>query len=471
MEKAVEDRIALEVFGPAQEPEVFSVPPIETGQARSDEIQPLPAIDAPLLRALEDDAGQDTADGPVAGAQSSPAPADAPENRQAKATDSADPDLRLREVEVKRGDSLSTIFSRVGLGYREVHEVMALGDPVRRLERIRPGEKMTFRLSPESEFLGLSFEIDRTVTLDIRRDGSDLVAREVEHEIQIRQAYHEATINSSLYMAAMSAGMTPDLVLELAEIFGWKIDFLRDVREGDQFRMLYETRHRDGKQIGVGNILAAEFINEGETHQAVRYVSPEGRAAYYSPDGESLERGFLRYPVEFSRISSRFSMNRLHPVHKVRRAHKGVDLAAPTGTPIRAASGGKVHFVGWQNGYGKVIYIEHDQRITTVYGHLSRFNNRLKKGSTVSQGDVIGYVGMTGTATGPHLHYEFRVNGEHKDPLKVELPESTPIPSEHRRDFLAQTQGVLDQMANLARVHRLAQSDGPVLAEAKRTTE
>ncbi|MGC9457781.1 MAG: peptidoglycan DD-metalloendopeptidase family protein [Halothiobacillaceae bacterium] len=460
---AVEERIALEVFG--REQAATAPAPSNTAQetveqATSVNVQPLPAIDEPLLRALEDDAAGEKPEEPLAEAQGDG------QQMQPEAALAAEPDHELREVEVRKGDSLSTIFSRVGLGYAEVHAVMALGEPVRRLERIRPGEKMVFRLSPESEFLGLSFDIDPTVTLDIRLDGADLVAEEVRHEVQIRQAYHEGTIETSLYMAAMKAGMSPDLVMELAEIFGWKIDFLRDVREGDRFRILYETRHRDGEQIGVGNILAAEFVNGDKTHQAVRYTSPEGRTAYYTPDGESLERGFLRYPVEFSRISSRFSPNRLHPVHKTRRPHNGVDLAAPTGTPIRSASGGKVDFVGWQNGYGKVVYIKHDQRITTVYAHLSRFNNRLKKGSTVSQGDVIGYVGMTGTATGPHLHYEFRVNGQHKDPLKVELPESEPIPSEHRRDFLAQTQGVLNQMASLARAHRLAQADGPILAEA-----
>jgi len=464
LERSISANIALEVNGASHNSIPLEIQVRDTEKSR---VAMLPSIDQPQTVIKH---APPTPPVPEAVQDDTPAAKEAPKEPEQSAADASDDrealeeNVKIKQIEVESGDSLSKIFSRIGLGYSDVNAVISLGDEVKRLHSIRPGQKMIFRLSPENEFLGLSYDINATRTLDIQRGEAGLIATEIEHEVSTEKTYREGVIHTSLYASAINAGVSPKLVMELAEIFGWKIDFLRDVREGDEFRILYETRYIDGEEIGTGNILAAEFINQGKRFQAVRYTSPDGRTAYYSPDGASLQRGFLRYPVEFSRISSHFSLNRKHPIHGTMRPHRGVDLAAPMGTPVKAAGAGKVDFIGWKNGYGKVIFIQHDNNFTTVYGHLSRFNNRLKRGSRVEKGDLIGYVGMTGDATGPHLHYEFRVNGQHKDPLTVELPEVNPIPSHYRKDFLAQTQGLLDDMASLGRAYRIAQTNDERLA-------
>jgi len=361
------------------------------------------------------------------------------------------------EVVVEEGDSLSVIFSRLDLPYSEVHKVMSLGEEVRLLNNLKPGQSLRFELAEDNTLASLSVPISKTSQLRIEQDEKgDLVARTVELAFTTEVAYAEGSIQSSLYASARAAGIPPRLIMNLAEIFGWQIDFINDVREGDQFRLTYETHHIDGEQVGTGNVLAAEFTNRGKIWQALRYELPDGNVAYYTPDGQSLQRGFLRYPVEFTRISSQFSLARKHPIHGVVRPHLGVDLAAPTGTPIRAAGDGRVQNLGWQGGYGKVIFLQHDGGYTTVYGHLSRFNTSLKRGSRVKKGDVIGYVGMTGDATGPHLHYEFRINGVHKDPLTVKLPEAAPIPAAHREEYLAYAENLLADFNSLRQEHLLA---------------
>jgi len=371
------------------------------------------------------------------------------------------------EVVVEDGDNLSVIFSRLGLPYSEVHKVMSLGEEVRRLNNLKPGQSLQFKLTADNTLASLIVPISKRSQLRIEQDeNGDLEARTVELAVTTEIAYAEGVIQSSLYASARAAGLSPRLIMTLAERFGWQIDFINDVREGDQFRLAFETYHIDGKQVGTGNILVAEFTNRGKTWQALRYELPDGEVGYYTPDGKSLQRGFLRYPIEFTRISSHFSLARKHPIHGVVRPHWGVDLAAPIGTPVLAAGDGRVQSLGWQNGYGKVIFLQHDGGYTTVYGHLSRFNTNLKRGSRVKKGDIIGYVGMTGDATGPHLHYEFRVNGVRKDPVTVELPEANPIPASHREEYLAYAENLLADFNSLQQEHLLARGiDMPSSAE------
>lgn len=359
-----------------------------------------------------------------------------------------DPSIITKTVKVTSGDSLSTVFARAGLGYQDVDRLMALGDSVAPLKTLHPGDEFSFRLSPDQDFMGLSYQIAPNKSLSVERDENDqLSAQEIVIPMDTRLTTAEGTIDSSLYQSAIETGLSANIVMQLADIFGWKINFLKDVQNGDHFRIVYEEKLLNGKHVGSGRVMAAQFTNSGKTYQAVRYTAPDGKTGYYEPDGASLERGFLRYPVEFSRISSRFNMHRMHPLYHKIRAHKGVDFAAPTGTPIHAASNGRIEFIGWQHGYGKVIKIKHDGGYETVYGHMSRFNGKIKKGSKVDMGQTIGYVGMTGAATGPHLHYEFHVNGVYTDPLAAKLPEANPIPSRYRKDFLAQTQPLVDQIA------------------------
>ncbi len=357
------------------------------------------------------------------------------------------PSERVVEIEVKSGDNLSTVFQRAGLSAQAVQQVVDLGKPAVPLQSLKPGEKISLSTTADHQLLGVDYKIAPNKALSIRReDQLGLIASEIVLPSESRLVTAEGKIESSLYQSATDAGVPAAMVMQLADIFGWKINFLKDVQPGDHFRIAYEEQWVQGKRVGTGHVVAAEFTNQGTSFQAVRYTAPNGKTGYYEANGASLERGFLRYPVEFSRISSTFGM-RMHPLYHHLKAHKGVDFAAAIGTPIHAAGSGKVTFIGWQHGYGKVIKLAHDGNYQTVYGHMSRFNNDLKTGSTVTMGEVIGYVGMTGDATGPHLHYEFHVAGVYTDPLSAKLPEANPIPSKYRKDFLAQTQPLLDAMA------------------------
>ncbi|MEK7797167.1 MAG: M23 family metallopeptidase, partial [Pseudomonadota bacterium] len=232
-----------------------------------------------------------------------------------------------------------------------------------------------------------------------------------------------------------TAGLSEGLLLKLVEIFGWDIDFAQQLRRGDGFAVIYEEKFSQGQKIADGQILAAEFVNQGKTYRAIGFRDDRGRLEYHTPEGLSLRRPFLRTPVELSRISSRFAM-RFHPVLKTWRAHTGVDYAAPTGTPVRATATGRVTALGWNGGYGQAVTLKHGGAFSTLYGHLSRFHSGLRVGSPIEQGQVIGYVGATGLATGPHLHYELQVNGRHQNPITFKFPGATPLAPEHKQAFL-----------------------------------
>ena len=260
------------------------------------------------------------------------------------------------------------------------------------------------------------------------------VAREVL-PLEIQLAYATGTIESSLFEDGLTAGLSEGLLLKLVEIFGWDIDFAQQLRRGDGFAVIYEEKFSQGQKVADGRILAAEFVNQGKTYRAIGFRDDRGRLEYHTPEGLSLRRPFLRTPVELSRISSRFAM-RFHPVLKTWRAHNGVDYAAPTGTPVRATAAGRVTALGWNGGYGQAVTLKHGGAFSTLYGHLSRFHPGLRVGSPIEQGQVIGYVGATGLATGPHLHYELQVSGRHQNPITFKFPGATPLAPEHRQAFL-----------------------------------
>jgi murein DD-endopeptidase MepM/ murein hydrolase activator NlpD len=307
--------------------------------------------------------------------------------------------------------------------------------------------------------LGLKYEIDPTHSLRVWQNGdgfkSSLIERPVEHRI----AHTSGVINSSLFEAAQQAGMSDRMTMELAGIFGWDIDFALDIRDGDRFSVIYDDLYVDGKQLRHGDILAAEFVNNGTTYRALRFTDASGHSDYYSPDGKSMRKAFLRTPVEFSRISSYFSTARYHPILNRIRAHKGVDYAAPIGTPVKATGDGKVVFVGRRGGYGNAIELQHGARYSTLYGHLSRFARGLHRGDHVHQGQIIGFVGMTGLATGPHLHYEFRINGVHRNPLKVKFPDAAPIPAKYKQDFMTASRRFLAQLEAIDGTSSVALND------------
>ncbi len=363
---------------------------------------------------------------------------------------------------MRPGDSLSSIFQRLGLSDRQLLTLLEADRRLaKRLHRILPGQRIEVLQGPEGELLGLRYYPDPLHVLEARRVGDGYRVQERERPVERRQAFAAGEIRDSLFLSAQRAGLSDRLTMELAGIFGWDIDFLRDIREGDRFAVLYEELYLDGEKLRDGAILAAEFVNRGRRHRAVRYTGPDGRADYYTPEGRSLRRAFLRTPVAFTRISSRFSLGRYHPIlHRI-RAHRGVDYAAPRGTPVKAAGDGKVAFLGWKGGYGRAVILQHGTRYTTLYGHLARFARGLRRGSLVRQGQVIGYVGSSGLATGPHLHYEFRVDGRHRDPLKVPLPPARPIDPHHRADFLAKTRPLLARLERIAATRLAAAERGP----------
>jgi murein DD-endopeptidase MepM/ murein hydrolase activator NlpD len=350
------------------------------------------------------------------------------------------------EVTVKHGDSLASIFSRLDIPSRELLNLLAQGGATHNLKKIYPGQTLRLMTGEEGKLLRLVYQVDKLSTLEISRNGDEFETSTTHRTPERRVTNTTGTIDSSLFLSAQQAGLSDNLTMELAGIFGWDIDFVLDIRKGDQFTVLYEELYLDGENVGNGEILAAEFVNQGRKYQAIRYTDNGGKTDYYSLDGKSMRKAFLRTPVEFSRISSRFSLGRKHPILNKIRAHKGVDYAAARGTPVKSTSNGKIVHRGKKGGYGKTIIIKHGTKYSTLYAHLSNYRKGLKQGSRVKQGQVIGYIGSSGLATGPHLHYEFRVNGVHRDPLRVKLPGAEPLDKKYREDFRAKAESLVAQL-------------------------
>jgi murein DD-endopeptidase MepM/ murein hydrolase activator NlpD len=357
--------------------------------------------------------------------------------------------LQWREYKVKRGDSMALIFRRAGETAKTLHTIMNSGPAAKQLAHIKVGQTISFGYSAEQKFRQLKFNPSKTEQLVVALKDGVWATQLVSEDVETRVEHATATINDSLFLSGSKAGLSDNTIMQLAGIFGWDIDFALDIRKGDQFSVIYETKYLDGEKIGNGEIIAAEFINQGKTYQAVRYTDAEDDTHYYSPEGRSMRKAFLRTPVKFSRISSRFTKKRWHPVLKKWRSHRGVDYAAPRGTPIKATSNGKIAFKGSKGGYGKAIFIKHGKKYTTVYGHMNGFAKGMRKGKKVKQGQIIGYVGSTGLATGPHLHYELRVNGVHRNPLTIKLPKAESIAKQYLNDFKQQAQPLLARLALL----------------------
>jgi murein DD-endopeptidase MepM/ murein hydrolase activator NlpD len=373
----------------------------------------------------------------------------------------AGPDItegQWHEVTVKSGDSLAGIFSRVGIPPRQLHDLLAQGGAAKNLKKIYPGQTLRLMTSDSKGLVKLSYQVDKLSTLEIIHEGDDFNISTTHLTPERRQISASGIIDSSLFVAGQKANLSDNLTMELASIFAWDIDFALDIRKGDQFTVLYEELFLDGESIGHGNILAAEFVNHGKRYQAVRYTDASGKTDFYSLDGKSMRKTFLRSPVEFSRISSRFSLGRKHPILNRIRAHKGVDYAASRGTPIKATGNGKIVHRGKKGGYGNTIVIQHGSSYSTLYAHMSKYRGGLKTGSKVKQGQTIGYVGSSGLATGPHLHYEFRINGAHRDPLKVKLPGADPLNKKYIADFNEKAGNLIAQIDTVRDV-RLASNN------------
>ncbi|MGD8341740.1 MAG: peptidoglycan DD-metalloendopeptidase family protein [Gammaproteobacteria bacterium] len=335
---------------------------------------------------------------------------------------------------VARNDTLDRMFRRNDLSIGNLAAMVDLPEANRHLTKIRVGDEIEIIRSGR-DVLSLRKGLNNTQELWIRRREDDgFEAQIIDLETEIRTAGATGVIESSLFLAAADAGLDDDVTMQISGIFEWDIDFFLDVRAGDSFTVVYEELWRDGEKVGNGQIIAAEYVNRGQSHRAARYVDAEGVVGYFTPEGMSVRRPFLRNPIEFTRVSSNFNPNRRHPILNTIRAHRGVDLAAPTGTPIRAAGAGKIVARGAYGSFGNRVEIQHGGNITTLYAHMSSFGD-YRSGDRVQQGDIIGYVGMTGGATGPHLHYEYRLNGAHQNPRTVELPDAEPIADQYLADF------------------------------------
>ncbi len=346
---------------------------------------------------------------------------------------------------VKRGDSLAAIFKRNALEASELHAIMKLGKETRRLRNVQPGQTFRFQVDEDGSLQKLHYEVNQLETLAIQRDGDSFVASYHHKDVEKRTNHASAMVISSLFEAGREAGLSDSLTMELANIFGWDIDFALDIRQGDHFTVIYEEHFLNGEKISNGAVLAAEFVNQGKSYKAIRYTDASNRSDYYSPKGLSMRKAFLRTPVDFRRISSRFG-KRKHPILNRLRMHKGVDYAAPRGTPIRAAGDGKIVHKGRKGGYGRAIIIQHGGRYSTLYAHMNSYRNGMYVGKRVKQGQIIGYVGSSGRATGPHLHYEFRVNGAHRNPLTVKLPSAKPINKKYKQAFQVHANTLISQI-------------------------
>jgi murein DD-endopeptidase MepM/ murein hydrolase activator NlpD len=365
------------------------------------------------------------------------------------APEPAAPEPAWADVRVRSGDSLARIFQREDLRAADLQAVLDSDAAARRLARIHPGDRLQYRVDDDGRLLALRYEFSRLEAMDAARPDADadFTTRLVEREPERRLAVRSATIDSSLFLASTRAGLDDATAMDLASIFQWDIDFVLDIRSGDAFDLVFEELWLDGEKIGNGEILAARFTNRGNVFEAVRYTDREGFSSYYTPDGLNMRKAFLRAPVSFSRISSNFNMRRRHPIHNTARPHRGIDYAAPTGTPVVAAGDGKVTLVK-RNHYasGNYVVIKHGETYETKYLHLSRFARGMRTGQRVSQGDVIGYVGATGWATGPHLHYEFLVHGVHQNPRTVDLPKALPIAESERPRFVETTRSLIARL-------------------------
>ncbi len=370
------------------------------------------------------------------------------------------------EVIVGRNDTLDAIFRRMALDTADLAAIRHLPGIRQSLDFLRPGDAIKVRHT-DGEIKELTRRLSETQTLKVVREEAGFAAKMIDIPVQTRIRTATATIDSSLFQAAEAANISDFVALKLANVFAWDIDFVIDIREGDRFTAVYEQIYQDGKYLHDGEVLAAEFVNNGKLYRAVRFVTDSGGVGYYTPDGLPMRKAFLRAPVEFTRVSSGFNPHRLHPILNLIRGHMGTDYAAPTGTPVHAAGAGRVSFAGRRGGYGNAVVLAHTSSVSTLYGHMSRFARNLHLGSHVQQGDVIGYVGMTGLATGPHLHYEYLVNGVHKNPQTVQLPGAEPLRAEALQKFRG---AVAPLLANLSPRQDASGTVGPLVSRTPSTS-
>ena len=349
------------------------------------------------------------------------------------------------ELEIKAGDTLEELFIENNLNIGHLFQIMSSKLAEQYLKYLRPGDTIVINHT-NGEINNLTRNLNLNKALFIQKDAENFNSSIIDRDIQIRKKFGYGYIETSLFESAIENGLSEKLIMNLTDILAWDIDFVYDIRINDDFYVLFEEIWQDDKYVTDGNIIALEFNNNGRKFQAIRYTNENGVPNYFTPDGNNMSKAFIRAPLDFTRVSSNFNPNRKHPILNTIRAHRGVDYAAPKGTKIKASGDGKIIFRGVKSGYGNVIILQHGDNITTLYAHMSGFNSAFKLGDRVRQNQVIGYVGSSGLATAPHLHYEYRVNGVHKNPRTVRLPQAQPIKKEYVNDFLIQSKSIMSEL-------------------------
>ena len=335
---------------------------------------------------------------------------------------------------IVEGDTFATALQSEGIAYSSILSVLEAATDIYDFTKVKLGS--TLRLVTDNSILNrLEYDLNSDEMVVVTINGDDYIAELVDIEYEKKEIARKNSIDSSLFLAAEDVGVDDKAILEMAEVFAWNIDFAVQVQKGDDFSILYQDRYRDGKKSSAGDVLAATFTTGGSTFRAYRYEMPDGSIKYFDENGDSLIRAFLKAPLKYNRITSGFTYGRFHPILQKNMPHMAIDYAAPSGTPIYAVGDGKISFAGWKNGFGNFIDIRHNGTYQTQYAHLSRFAKGISPGVTVTQGDLIGYVGSTGFSTGPHLHYQIEKNGSLVDPTKVELPKGESIPEELQDQF------------------------------------
>ena len=362
-----------------------------------------------------------------------------------------------REERIQRGDTVATLLARLQINDPEATQLLRNNQQAKALYQLVPGKSVRATVSADGKLVNLRY-LNAGNLVSVDRTSDAFIVKQELAQLERRVLMKSAEIRNSLFGATDAAGLSDTVATQIADIFSTDIDFHRDLRKGDRFSVVYEVFYDRGEPVKSGRVLAAEFINQGKAFKAVYFNYAENEGGYYTPDGKNLRKQFLRSPLEFSRITSGFSNARFHPVLQTWRAHKGIDYGAPTGTRVKATGDGVVDIAGRQGGYGNVVVLRHQSKYTTWYGHLSGIAKGLRKGKRVAQGEIIGYVGATGLATGPHLHYEFRINDVHQNPLRVAMPAAPPITPEQRPRF-EQSARLYAERLDLLRTTNLARLD------------
>lgn len=454
--------VLVKTFPHKQKSFVTSIPPsLQDTQDSEENDSLLPPVDDGEDEAEDDAVADEPKQKPVKIA-SAPAPAVVkapPPPKPPVKVEAPKPESAWQIIKTRNKDSLASVFNRVGLGPQALATIMKDNAHNNVLSKLKPNQEI--QLLIKNKLLEkMIIPYNSTQYMVFYREGNRYLAKINTRKMNSYNHFLTATVKGSLYSTAKRQNIPYKLIRQMTEIFTWNIDFAKEVRPGDQFSIVYKAFYIEDKLVNTGDILAVSYKNHGKTYQAVRHTSRSGRTDYYSDQGNSLKKAFIRYPVRFSHISSTFSLSRYHPILHYRRMHKGIDLAARIGTPIQATGDGRIEIIGRQNAYGNMIKISHNKKYSTIYGHMLKFQKGLSKGDYVKRGQIIGYVGQTGLASGPHCHYEFHINGAPKNPSTIDLPRGEPLSGRELANFKANTQTLLSQL-HLFEQGRLASANKP----------